>query len=259
MRNFLSALLSVLWGWVGIALLILGFLVYYVCANSTTAPYTLRQITINGQSVPTESVRETDIGGAIYEVRLHSGETFYTDILGSYIITGNLYENAPAGLVDVTEQHSRQHRLDQLNAIPRESTINYPAQGNQIGEIMVFTDTTCAFCQKLHQEIDQLTAAGVAVRYVPFPREGSHSLAGHQLAQVLCSTPPAKALTMAFQGGQLENDPSPDCLAAVENGYQLGQRFGVQGTPTIVLPDGEVGEGYMPVQQLIQVSKRGGL
>lgn len=257
MRNFLSALLAVLWGWVGIALLIIGFLVYYVCANSTTAPYTLRQITINGQSVPTESVRQTDIGGAIYEVRLHSGETFYTDIFGRYIIAGNLYENTPSGLIDMTEQHRRQHRLDQLKAFPRESMINYPAKGREVGEVTVFTDTTCAFCQKLHQEIDQLTAAGIAVRYVPFPRAGSHSPSGEQLAQVLCSAQPTKALTMAFQGGQLENDPSSDCLAAVENGYLLGQRFGVQGTPTIVLPDGEMGEGYMPVQQLIQVLRQG--
>lgn len=61
---------------------------------------------------------------------------------------------------------------------------------------------------------------------------------------------------MAFQGGQLENDPSSDCVAAVENGYQLGQRW-VHGTPIIVTPNGEVGGGYVPAGQLIEVAKRG--
>lgn len=171
------------------------------------------------------------------------------------MIVGNFYENTPSGLIDVTEQRSRQHRLDQLKALPRESTINYPAQGREIGEVTVFTDTTCAFCQKLHQEIDQLTAAGIAVRYVPFPRAGSHSPSGEQLAQVLCSAQPTNALTMAFQGGQLENDPSSECLAAVENGYHLGQRFGVPGTPTIALLNGELGEGYVSVRRLVNVIK----
>jgi thiol:disulfide interchange protein DsbC len=36
----------------------------------------------------------------------------------------------------------------------------------------------------------------------------------------------------------------------------LGQQFGVQGTPSIVLPDGEMGEGYVPARQLIQAVGR---
>lgn len=62
-------------------------------------------------------------------------------------------------------------------------------------------------------------------------------------------------MTAAFRGQTLEATPTPSCQSAVDDGYRLGQRFGVQGTPTIVLPSGEMGEGYVPAQQLIQAIK----
>ncbi|WP_110674249.1 DsbC family protein [Salinicola sp. RZ23] len=222
-------------------------------AAGTQIPSALRALVINGNSVTPDSVRAVEIQGPLYEVRLRSGEIFYSDAQGRRMIVGTLYDNAPDGLTDVTEQHSRQDRLAQLKALPPESTVSFPAQGEEVGQITVFTDTTCPYCEKLHQEIDQLTAAGVAVRYVPFPRAGSQSPAARQLAQVLCAESPTEAMDRAFQGEALTDQPTQRCQTAVDDGFQLGQRFGVKGTPTIVLPDGEIGEGYVPAEQLIQV------
>jgi thiol:disulfide interchange protein DsbC len=36
----------------------------------------------------------------------------------------------------------------------------------------------------------------------------------------------------------------------VESQYQLGTRMGVQGTPAIVMPDGKMVPGYLPVDRL---------
>lgn len=224
--------------------------------SDTTPPAALQDLAINGQSVSPESIRRVDLEGPIYEVRLRNGDTFYSDAQGRHMVVGSLYDNAPDGLVNVTEQHDRQDRLDQLDAIPEGGTVDYPAQGEEIGRITVFTDTTCPYCQRLHQEIDQLTQAGVAVSYVPFPRAGSHSPAATQLAQVLCSESPSDAMTRAFHGEALASRPSQSCQSAVDDGFALGQRFGVQGTPTIILPNGEMGEGYAPARQLIQAIKR---
>lgn len=225
-------------------------------ASGNGVPEGLEDLTINGQAVTPESVRRTDLEGPIYEVRLRNGDTFYSDAQGRHMVVGTLYDNSPEGLVNVTEQNDRQERLEQLKTIPEGGTVDYPVQGEEIGEIAVFTDTTCPYCQKLHQEIDQLTAAGIAVRYIPYPRAGGHSPAARQLAQVLCSDSAQDAMTIAFIGGALDATPSQSCQDAVGDGYRLGQRFGVQGTPTIVLPNGEMGEGYVPAQQLIQALTR---
>ncbi|MCS2611035.1 DsbC family protein [Halomonas dongshanensis] len=221
-----------------------------------TPPAALRDLTLNGQPVTTDAIRRVNLEGPIYEVRLRNGDTFYSDAQGRYMVVGSLYDNGPDGLINVTEQHNRQDRLDQLSAIPDGGTVDYPAQGEEIGRITVFTDTTCPYCQRLHQEIEQLNEAGIAVRYVPFPRAGTHSLAANHLAQVLCSQSPTEAMTRAFQGEALELTPVESCQSAVAEGFALGQRFGVQGTPSIVLPDGEMGEGYVPAQQLIQAIER---
>lgn len=223
----------------------------------TTPPAALQNLTINGQSVTANSVRRVDLDGPIYEVRLRNGDTFYSDAQGRHMVVGSLYDNGPDGLINVTEQHDRQERLDQLDAISEGGTVDYPAQGEEIGRITVFTDTTCPYCQRLHQEIDQLTQAGVTVRYVPFPRAGSHSPAANQLAQVLCSGSPTDAMTRAFHGEALTFIPSKSCQSAVDDGFALGQRFGVQGTPSIVLPNGEMGEGFLPATKLLRVVMNG--
>lgn len=227
-------------------------------ASNRDVPNALEDLSINGQAVTTDSIRRVDLEGPIYEVRLRNGDTFYSDAEGRHMVVGSLYDNSPDGLVNVTEQNDRQSRLDQLSNLPEKSLVTYPSQGEGLGEITVFTDTTCPYCQMLHQQIDQLTASGITVHYVPFPRAGSQSPAARQLAQVMCSESPKNAVTSAFEGRllPLEVDPAESCRLAVNDGFQLGQRFGVTGTPTIVLPDGEMGEGYVPAQQLIEAIKR---
>lgn len=219
----------------------------------TKPPEALEELVINGQAVTTESIRRVDLEGPIYEVRLRNGDTFYSDAQGRHMVVGSLYDNSPDGLVNLTEQNDRQDRLDQLDAFPEEDTVVYPAQGDVIGEVTVFTDTTCPYCQRLHQEIEKLTTAGVTVRYVPFPRAGTTSPAATQLAQVLCSRSPTDAMTRAFRGEPLQPTPVKSCRAAVDDGFALGQQFGVQGTPSILLPNGEMGEGYAPADRLIRM------
>lgn len=230
-----------------------------LAAPGDDTPASLHELTVNGQTLAPESVRRVALEGPIYEVRLRNGDTVYSDAQGRHMLVGSLYDNAPEGLINVTEQRNRQQRLDQLSvAIEKNSTVSYPAQGEPMGEITVFTDTTCPYCQRLHQELDQLTAAGITVHYVPFPRAGSQSSAAHQLAQVMCSEDPQGAMTAAFSGQALDVTPAESCQAAVDDGFSLGQRFGVQGTPTTVLPSGEMGEGYMPAEVLIQAVKKAG-
>lgn len=222
----------------------------------TKPPVALEELAINGQAVTPESIRRVDLEGPVYEVRLRNGDTFYSDAQGRHMVVGSLYDNAPDGLVNITERYDRQARLDQLHDVPDEETVVYPAQGDEIGEITVFTDTTCPYCQRLHQEIEKLTSAGVTVRYVPFPRAGTGSPAANQLAQVFCSQVPQDAMTTAFTGRSLSVTPMESCQGAVEDGFKLGQHFGIQGTPTIVMPNGEMGEGYVPAKQLIQTIRR---
>ena len=63
-----------------------------------------------------------------------------------------------------------------------------------------------------------------------------------------CSSDRKKALTEAKQGAAMKGDSS--CANPVLADYQLGQELGLRGTPMIVLPDGEIINGYVPAASL---------
>lgn len=64
-----------------------------------------------------------------------------------------------------------------------------------------------------------------------------------------CSKDQQGALTKAKAG---EDPGNATCINPVESQYQLGQQLGVTGTPTLVLPDGNVAPGYVTPDQLEQ-------
>jgi thiol:disulfide interchange protein DsbC len=59
-------------------------------------------------------------------------------------------------------------------------------------------------------------------------------------------------IAQGVRDGQLGHG---DCEAAdvVERGYRLGQEFGVQGTPAIVLADGRLLPGYRPASEILPI------
>ena len=114
--------------------------------------------------------------------------------------------------------------------------------------VTVFTDIDCGYCRRFHQEITTLTAAGLEVRYVAFPRSGVGTASYDKIVTVWCSDDPQTAMTQAKGGVAL----APlSCENPVAEQYYSGVDGGVQGTPTLVLDDGTVIGGYLPAEQLL--------
>ena len=133
-----------------------------------------------------------------------------------------------------------------------EKAIEFKAK-NERYVVNVFTDISCGYCQKLHNEIAQYNDLGITVRYLAFPRAGLGSQSYDELVAVWCAKDPKEALTVAKSGGHVTQS---QCANSVAEQYSLGQRIGVAGTPYIVLPDGSLIGGYQPAYQLIQSLKQ---
>ncbi|MEE3213969.1 MAG: thioredoxin fold domain-containing protein, partial [Pseudomonadota bacterium] len=116
--------------------------------------------------------------------------------------------------------------------------------------IHVFTDSTCPYCRKLHEEVPRLNELGIQVNYLAFPRGGMQSEGARQLTQVWCSDNRSEAMTAAKEG-EVPSDAA-SCDNPVEQQYHLGLELGVQGTPAIVLPDGTMVPGYVPAERLAE-------
>jgi thiol:disulfide interchange protein DsbC len=113
--------------------------------------------------------------------------------------------------------------------------------------VTVFTDIDCGFCRRLHAEMDQYHAQGIAIRYLFYPRAGIGSDSYAKAVSVWCADDRKGAMDDAKAGKSV---PAKSCENPVEEHYELGQQMRLQGTPALVLADGEVVPGYVPADKL---------
>jgi len=191
-----------------------------------------------------DSISESAMPG-VMEVSIN-GRTVYAYGTGDYLLLGDAYDVArKVSLADEKRNAAMAELLKTVNA--EETVVMKGAESKRV--ITVFTDIDCGYCRKLHNEIPALNAAGVEVRYLAFPRAGVGSNSYKKAVSVWCADDRADAMTQAKNG----QDPAPkECANPVASQYQMGQKAGVTGTPTMILDDGTVIPGYVPAARLTQ-------
>jgi len=196
-----------------------------------------------------EELRATPIQN-IYELTRGS-EIAYVTADGKYAISGDLYDVAKND--DLTETHRRVLRVEQIGAIPEGDMVIFAPRDPKY-TVTVFTDVDCAYCRELHRQVAEYNRLGIRIRYIFYPRTGPNTESWAKAEEVWCSPNRNDALTRAKLGQPLSAKPCTN--NPVARSYALGQSFGLQGTPAIVLADGEMIGGYMPPEQLLQELKK---
>jgi thiol:disulfide interchange protein DsbC len=186
-----------------------------------------------------EQLRASPIQG-IYELT-RGAEIAYVTADGKYAITGDLYD---LGANDnLTETRRREVRMRLISNFPESDMVIFgPKEAKYT--VTVFTDVDCGYCRKLHSQIADYNRLGVRVRYLLYPRTGPNSSSWLKAEQVWCSADRNDALTRAKLGQALATKPCSN--NAVARSYALGRDFALDGTPAIVLADGEMLPGYVP-------------
>lgn len=198
------------------------------------------------------NVQSSDMEG-LFEVTTDQGLFFATEN-GEYFIQGKLYSVGENGeFADVlTQRYAKQ--VEKF----KDQMIVYPAE-NEKYVINVFTDTTCGYCVKLHNQMEEYNKLGITVRYLAYPRQGPMSPVAQNMAKIWCSDDKAAALDAAKQGQSFDfNDENlAQCQKTIVDEYQYGRRLGINGTPAILLPNGQLVAGYVPPKELIKVLQEG--
>lgn len=195
-----------------------------------------------------QSVKASPIPG-LYEVTVTGAPTLFSNAQGDYFIAGDIYNVTPAGIVNLGERNREVSRAEVLAAIPREDLIVFAAKGETKAFIHVFTDIDCGYCRKLHNEVDDLNARGIEVRYLAYPRAGLGSSSFDKIATAWCADNPNEALTALKNGQTL---PTNVCESnPVAEQFNLGGQIGVRGTPAIMTESGRMLPGYMPADVLV--------
>jgi thiol:disulfide interchange protein DsbC len=188
----------------------------------------------------------------IYELT-RGADIAYVTADGKYVFTGDLYELASKN--NLTEEHRRELRLKRIAAFPESDMLIFGPQSPKY-TVTVFTDVDCPYCRKLHSQIGEYNQLGVRVRYLLYPRTGPNTVSWTKAEQVWCSADRNDALTRAKLGQELKAKPCAN--NPVARSFALGQDFALQGTPAIILPDGEMLPGYVSPQELVQELRGGG-
>lgn len=189
-----------------------------------------------------DAVRKGPIEG-LYEIA-YGAQIFYVSADGRFLLQG-AFLNTETG-ENVTEQRRGELIQAELQRIGEERMVIFAADKPE-HTVTVFTDIDCGYCRKLHQEVDELNARGITVRYLFFPRSGPGTPSWRKAISVWCADDRQQALTDA------KNDKpvaTAQCDNPVDEHMELVRGFGLRGTPAIVMEDGSIIPGYVPAEKL---------
>ena len=208
-----------------------------------------RALEASRPDIKVQSVSPSEIPG-LYAVQFEDGPLAYTTSDAKYFVLGDLYQvlGKGQGYVNLAEEKRNVERSRLLAGVPLKDMIVFKPAGATKGVINVFTDVECGWCQHFHKDVPQLNAMGIEVRYLAFPRAGIGSDDYRKMVTTWCAKDRQAMLTRYKNREQIAlNLCEPNPVAAE---FQLGERMGVNGTPTMVTASGQLIPGYVPPQEL---------
>jgi len=204
-----------------------------------------KNLTASGIEERIVSAVPTDMDG-IYWVTAEGLPSFFTDKSGKHIIQGQIIAVGEAQPVDISAALTAKTAQEALKAVDKKEMIIYPAKGETKSVIYAFTDADCGYCRKLHEEMDDINARGIEVRYLAWPRSQESV---PKMEAIWCSQDRKAAMDQAKMGADVQ---APSCSNPVQAHMALGARLGVRGTPAVFTESGEQVGGYLPAAELAQ-------
>jgi thiol:disulfide interchange protein DsbC len=199
----------------------------------------IREIAPGASSI---AISETPLKDLL-QVQVDS-EIYYASSDAKYLVIGRILDLDTR--VNITDQAKSAIRKDLLAGLDASQQISFSPKDPE-HEILVFTDIDCGYCRKLHAQVEEYMAAGIAIHYLAFPRAGLSSHSYDKFVSVWCASDKLAALTLAKSG----DEPDPlQCDNPIGDQYKLGVTIGVTGTPALVTTDGTLIPGYMAPAKL---------
>jgi thiol:disulfide interchange protein DsbC len=195
-------------------------------------------VTANLPGVKPEMVTPSAAPG-VYQIQ--KGSVFaYVTRDGRFLIQGDMVDLVTGE--EVTEAQRSLARVAELRKFGSDQVIEFPAPDTRHW-VTVFTDIDCGYCRQMHAQMAEYHAQGIGIRYLFYPRSGPNTDSWEQAKAVWCSADRKEALTQAKRGVRIK--ASTNCPNPIQRHYDAGDHLGINATPMIILPDGELVRGYV--------------
>lgn len=176
-----------------------------------------------------ERVQRSEVP-ALFEVVMGKNAA-YTDATGRYFVFGHLFDMKEQR--DLTAERVEKMARVAFAELPLTDAIK-TVRGKGERVLAVFSDPDCPYCRRLETELDKLD--NVTLYTFAYPLEGLHPEAKEKSIAVWCAANRAQAWADLMKSGKVPS--SRNCDHPIDRNIQLGQRLGIQGTPTLLSADG---------------------
>jgi len=189
-------------------------------------------------------VKPSPIQG-LYEVVM-GRNVAYTDAVGKYMLFGHMFDMKAQK--DLT--------ADEINVINKVDITKLPladaiktVHGKGQRVMYVFSDPECPYCKKLEPEL--ATIDNVTIYTFMFPLESLHPGTTEVSRKIWCSKNKSAAWGTMLTTGKLPQDAqNSDCKTPISENEQLGEKLGINGTPTLIFSNGALIPGAIPTQEI---------
>jgi len=177
-----------------------------------------------------DEVRPAPVPG-LWEVRI-GNEIRYTDPTGSFLIEGEIFDlKAKKNLTE--ERVTQVNRID-FATLPFKDAVVWK-NGNGKRRIAVFADPNCGYCKRFEKGLQELKDVTVYTFLIPILGGDSPE----KSKAIWCSKDSANAWLNWMLKGEQPAKPTGTCDdAAIERNLALSRKIHVNGTPAILLEDG---------------------
>ena len=165
-----------------------------------------------------------------YEVRVGQN-LLYTDAAVTYIFAGPVLDGK--SLENLTEARISELTAIKFDELPLQDAIKV-VSGNGSRRIAYFSDPNCPYCKALEHTLTGLKDATVYVFLYPILSEDSVVKA----KALWCAGDRTQAWSDWMLKGKMAANKGT-CETPLLSNHALGERLGVQATPTLVLPNGQ--------------------
>lgn len=179
----------------------------------------------------------------LYEVQFDD-RLVYTDAKAKYLVVGAVYDIESK--TNLTEARQRKLNRVDVAALPLDMAIK-KVKGTGERTLYVFSDADCPFCAKLEHELKNVD--NVTIYTFLYPIDSLHPDAARKSRMIWCAADRAQAWDNYYETGALP-DNKGDCDNPVAKTAELGAKYKVSATPTLVFADGTLLAGALPAPRL---------
>ena len=166
----------------------------------------------------------------LFEVRVNDTEIFYTDATGNFLIKGSLIDTKLRS--NLTEERINKLTAISFDSLPMKDAFTI-VRGNGKRKLAVFGDPNCGYCKRFEKDLEKVDNITIHMFLYPILSADSND----KSKNIWCAKDKGAAWLDWMVREQLPKAASCD-TAAIERNLELGRKYKISGTPTMIFADG---------------------